>query len=708
MNLEQAEETNNNNAIFAVHPLVQVGEQDASIVVSLEDGDVELRIDGLAKAQARRLIEALDGKTPIEAAADQAGIPHAAAWTLARHMSAEGLASRVRPIDSLSVFTPEQFSRMCRSLYQPLKDDFFAEPLWLHLSEGTAPQSVLIGWLIENYHFIEGVNDRLALAAGSSRHPKIRPLFVKHYLEEWNHYHFFVKALEAIGIPYYQLRRTRPLPATTAILNHMRDCARFDELAYAVCSGFLESTGEDRTKSLEFLARLEKNFCGQKPGAIMPLVDHLKLDEAYQHNSVVENVCFNLGENISAARAERAIASLLQLVETMKMWSREISRWYGGAQLKLAGCDWPRSMVVADEKRQSATIIRRKSATSEEVDSRLGTAAEHHSYLILRPDVEVTLYSDTVRVESLENIYTFKGIYAPFFRRLQNAFDLSEHRIEWMSAKLEPPPELLSYLLQEGLVMDVAPALRRSQVDEFINRYWALCEFWSTAFDRSEFWERVHSGKATVELILGWGIEFFKYVRAINEYLPLAIANCREDTEARSWLAKFFEEESDHSDMLLGGLARCGLDRQAVIDTPLLPSTRALLNWLRETAGGPTLGMAAAFGIMRGGANGFNPDELKKYYGSLTELYPKAQGLFDVILEHAMSDCDLGHEKLVMERMLLRQSAVQEPEAILTLDVARACAAQFTLFFDGIVDFYGKDTPELLRRDRTHRWMHWR
>jgi pyrroloquinoline quinone (PQQ) biosynthesis protein C len=708
MNLEQAEGINNTGAIFAAHPLVQVGEQDGSIVLFLEDADMELRIEGLAKAQARRLIEAIDGKTLIEAAADKAGVPHAAAWTLVRQMHAEGLASRVLPIDSSSFFTPEHFSRLCRSLYQPLKDDFFAEPLWQNLSEGTAPQSVFLGWLIENYHFIEGVNDRLALAAGSSRHPTIRPLFVKHYLEEWNHYQFFVKALEAIGIPYYQLRRTRPLPATTAILNHMRDCARFDELAYAVCSGFLESTGEDRTKSLEFLARLEKNYCRRTPGAIKPLIDHLKLDEAYQHNSVVENICFNLGENISAFRAERAVASLLQMVETMKMWSREVARWYGGAQLKLAGCDWPRSLVLPHNERQSAVVIPSKSAKSEAVESRSPSAMEHHSCVILRPDVEVTLCGDAVRVESLENTYTFEGIYAPFFRRLQNALYLSEHRIEWMSAELEPPPGQLGYLLREGLLIDMAPALRCSQVREFINRYWVLCEFWSTAIERSEFWDRLHSGKATTELILGWGIEFFKYIRAINEYLPLAIANCREDTEARSWVAKFFEEESDHSEMLLAGLAGCGLDRQAVIDTPLLPSTRALLNWLRETAGGPTLGMAAAFGIMRGGANGFNPDELEKYYGSLTELYPKAQGLFEAILEHAMSDCDLGHEKLVMERMLLRQTAVQEPEAILILDVARACAAQFTLFFDGIVDFYGKDSPELLRPDRTHRWMHWR
>jgi hypothetical protein len=109
----------------------------------------------------------------------------------------------------------------------------------------------------------------------------------------------------------------------------MRAAARRDPLQYAACSGFLESTGEDRTAAARVFERFTRHYASDKPEAIQALADHLHLDGVYQHNSVVENICSKIGR-LSVARASAALQAAVLLVETMEMWSSDIIRAYTG------------------------------------------------------------------------------------------------------------------------------------------------------------------------------------------------------------------------------------------------------------------------------------------------------------------------------------------------------------------------------------------
>ena len=155
---------------------------------------------------------------------------------------------------------------------------------------------------------------------------RARTKFAEHYAQEWDHGAFFIEALETVGVAKSQVAHAEPALATSAVLNHMRRCARVDPLSYAVCSGFLESTGDDRVAGDTFLNLLNQHY-GDARDTAAPLQRHLKLDEDYGHNGLLEETCADFGD-LSAQRASAALDAGYRLVEVLLYWSDAIVELY--------------------------------------------------------------------------------------------------------------------------------------------------------------------------------------------------------------------------------------------------------------------------------------------------------------------------------------------------------------------------------------------
>lgn len=289
--------------------------------------DTEYAFGGISSGVLVSILSKIDGKRSIAVISEESGVAMADIVSLLRKMSEFHLILDGAVSDSKTI-SPEHFSETCRQLFPTWKARLFSHPLWCNLTQGEASFSQFSGWILENYHFIEGVNDRLGLAIAACPDIAARRILAKHYSEEYNHSAFFMQSLNALGIPDDAVYRSRPLPGTLAVLNHMRKCARQDTLYYAVCSGFLESTGDDRGKARTFFDLLTQYYCKDLPGVIPPLVAHVNLDEAYNHNGLLETVCSFLGD-ISVERASKALDAGYALMEILELWSTDIQLTYG-------------------------------------------------------------------------------------------------------------------------------------------------------------------------------------------------------------------------------------------------------------------------------------------------------------------------------------------------------------------------------------------
>jgi pyrroloquinoline quinone (PQQ) biosynthesis protein C len=294
--------------------------------VVFERGENEYRFGGLPPRVLHRLASLMNGeRSPAELGEALGLAAHTVQSVLAKlfeHDLVVDLSAEPR-----SRIAADAFHAICGRLFPVWKTRLFSHPLWAALSSGSAPAPLFAGWLLESYHFIEGVNDRIPVAVAECADARIRHVFAQHYAEEYDHWLFFQRSLNALGLPNEQIQATRPLPSTLAVLQHMRHAARRDPLSYALCSGFLESTGADRARGVAFFERLKHHYAAQNPEIVTPMAAHLSLDEEYGHGDLLAEICGGLGP-IPVERASAALDDAALLVETLEMWSTDIERTY--------------------------------------------------------------------------------------------------------------------------------------------------------------------------------------------------------------------------------------------------------------------------------------------------------------------------------------------------------------------------------------------
>jgi pyrroloquinoline quinone (PQQ) biosynthesis protein C len=202
----------------------------------------------------------------------------------------------------------------------------FSHPFWERMMSGKGSARLFTGWLIELYHYTKNANRHMPLSAAHAHEKPIKQLRAKHYAEEWNHYHYFMKSLKALGYTDAQIAESVPLPMTLALSNFMRQAARHDILAYSICSAVLEGTTTDRKTYNPYYDKSGELY-GIPREAIQPIYAHLDLDVKYQHSDLFRDILQHVPE-MSAERASTVLDYGHQLVEHIWLWTDNIEKYY--------------------------------------------------------------------------------------------------------------------------------------------------------------------------------------------------------------------------------------------------------------------------------------------------------------------------------------------------------------------------------------------
>ncbi|MGD0524560.1 MAG: iron-containing redox enzyme family protein [Polyangiaceae bacterium] len=202
----------------------------------------------------------------------------------------------------------------------------FAHPFWERMMSGKGSARLFTGWLIELYHYTKNANRHMPLSCAFAHEKPIKQLRAKHYAEEWNHYHYFMKSLKALGFTEGQIADSVPLPMTLALSNFMRQAARTDILAYSICSAVLEGTTTDRKTYNPYYDKAGELY-GIPKEAIAPIYAHLDLDIQYQHSDLFRDILEKVPE-MSAERASLVLDHGHQLVEHIWLWTDNIEKYY--------------------------------------------------------------------------------------------------------------------------------------------------------------------------------------------------------------------------------------------------------------------------------------------------------------------------------------------------------------------------------------------
>lgn len=157
--------------------------------------------------------------------------------------------------------------------------------LWNELLE-IGSDSLIVGYFIENYHYLASAARHIAPAIASSDNPSIRRAYIAHLEDELEHCNILRdKLIEIAGVEAPE--RLRPLPTTIAFVGYLEMLARTNWRAYVIVSTFLQSSlSASRVggRHKKFYARLiERN--GRMAALVQTMAAHDDIDEGLDHDN---------------------------------------------------------------------------------------------------------------------------------------------------------------------------------------------------------------------------------------------------------------------------------------------------------------------------------------------------------------------------------------------------------------------------------------
>jgi pyrroloquinoline quinone (PQQ) biosynthesis protein C len=313
---------------------------------------------------------------------------------------------------------------------------------------------------------------------------------------------------------------------------------------------------------------------------------------------------------------------------------------------------------------------------------------------LLRRTVTVKRDGGHVVLQHLAEEVTLEGAAAQLFGKLQPVLD-GKTAIDALAAKIDEKPArlraLLDVLAKAGVV--AFPSARDDGAlmtgVEFYELHRERSQFWLRDVYAHPFWENVVTGKATRAQVIGFAFEKYHYIEAAFEHMGVAAANATP--EMMPHLARHFIEEYTHGDIYRKGLHALFPD-DVVLRSQPLPSTRALVNYLAESAGRSSFAYYAGNEVLQMTEN--TGDEkagsaVDDFYAAMRKHYPYTDKLINSFIAHTKADQKLGHEDAFM-LMCKAVPPLTRREVNDALNVAKNMAEHLLLFMDGIDTFYGQ------------------
>jgi pyrroloquinoline quinone (PQQ) biosynthesis protein C len=319
---------------------------------------------------------------------------------------------------------------------------------------------------------------------------------------------------------------------------------------------------------------------------------------------------------------------------------------------------------------------------------------------LLKRSARVVKANGSVVIQYRDEEVTLEGKAAELFTKMlpkldgASTLDSIAQAIDEKPARLEALTKQLAGAGVVGFKADDDG--KRMEGVEFHKLHHDLCNTWLEPVYRHPLWEKICSGTASRSQVLGFAFEKYHYIEGAFEHMGLAAANATQ--EMMPHLARHFIEEYTHGDIYRKGL-RSMFPDEVILHSQPLPSTRALVNFLSESAARSSFSYYAGNELLQMTENTGEDTAGKavnEFYDAMRKHYPWTEKLINSFIAHTQADQKLGHEDAFL-LMCKSVPPLTRREVNDALNVARSMAEHLYLFMEGIDVFYAQfpDIPRL-------------
>ncbi len=193
---------------------------------------------------------------------------------------------REEETDNLSFLNKEEFITRTYDTCLMWQRQIGYHSLFNLLKSKPLRKEVLIGLLIETYHYVKSAPIHTGNALIHCKNEKWKDVLVDYLVDEYNHGDFYLDALEQLGFPKERVINAHPLIGTSSLINMLIDIGSKSTLGYLACTNLFEANKFDYKNSKKVMLDIFELYNLPIEAMKGPLT-HFETDIEMDHNSLL-------------------------------------------------------------------------------------------------------------------------------------------------------------------------------------------------------------------------------------------------------------------------------------------------------------------------------------------------------------------------------------------------------------------------------------
>jgi pyrroloquinoline quinone (PQQ) biosynthesis protein C len=264
------------------------------------------------------------GYHSIESIANNADVPEESIRELLKSLAPSGIL--LYQNEKPTVTTPSEARKHVVSIIGVWALELATSYIGNELGQGRLSRTVLVGWLLEMYHYIKDFPK--AIDAAIKAAPKsLKEIYLKYRKEETGHEVFVLRTLMRLGLSEDEIRNSVPLVSTRAIGLLMKDLFEKEPIALLIVAALVEAQEFDSTSINIFKHELVKHY-GVSGDALDSYFEHQEIDVGLGHSNLLnENIEWI--DEIEEKKLDSVLDGVHDIKHAFDLQSLEIKNYYG-------------------------------------------------------------------------------------------------------------------------------------------------------------------------------------------------------------------------------------------------------------------------------------------------------------------------------------------------------------------------------------------
>ncbi|WP_019605627.1 hypothetical protein [Teredinibacter turnerae] len=161
--------------------------------------------------------------------------------------------------------------------------------LEIDFSTGKHTGNVVIGWILESYHYITYFPEIIEIAKNNSS-GRLKDVLEKYRLQELDHNKFVLETLLRLGLTEGEVETSIPLVSTRCIEMLMKELVEYEPFAMLIIASMVEADEETDAANNPLKNSLINKY-GFSENVLDPLIEHANVDAKLGHQKLLaENI----------------------------------------------------------------------------------------------------------------------------------------------------------------------------------------------------------------------------------------------------------------------------------------------------------------------------------------------------------------------------------------------------------------------------------